>query len=463
MSSVDPMTPAGTASEAPAGMPGFVPTGGNGHSDDEILVDIRHLKKYFPIQGGLLRRTIGQVYAVDDVSLEIRRGETLGLVGESGCGKTTLGRTVIRLLPATDGQVLFEGKDVASLEGRALKKMRRRMQIIFQDPVSSLNPRMPVSDIIGEGLLAQADHQNGWGKRSVRDKRVGDYLESVGLRREYSRRYPHEFSGGQRQRIGIARALALEPDFIVCDEPVSALDVSIQSQIINLLVDLRERFGLTYLFVAHNMSVIEYISDRVGVMYLGKLVELAEVEELYRHPRHPYTIALLSAVPHPDPRIRKKRLVLAGDVPSPANPPSGCRFHTRCWLRERLGNPENCETIDPEFRDIGNGHRIACHWAEQITDAGVAELVPHLALARELRRQEAMAAATAALAPESAQEVAVPQSAQAADVPAGQAASGAAGEPRAPSSAGDGGISRPAEEPVPASDESARPMAEGSS
>src|SRR5436190_4073242 len=341
-----------------------------------VLLDVANLKKYFPIQGGLLRRRIGQVYAVDDVSLEIRRGETLGLVGESGCGKTTLGRTVIRLLPATDGQVLFEGKDVASLNGKALKKMRRRMQIIFQDPVSSLNPRMPVSDIIGEGLLAQADQQNDWGKRSVRDKRIGNYLESVGLRREYARRYPHEFSGGQRQRIGIARALALEPDFIVCDEPVSALDVSIQTQIINLLVDLRERFGLTYLFVAHNLSVIEYISDRVGVMYLGKLVELADVEELYRHPRHPYTIALLSAVPHPDPRIRKKRLVLAGDVPSPANPPSGCRFHTRCWLRERLGNPENCDTDDPEFRDIGQGHRVACHYAEQITDATVAELVP---------------------------------------------------------------------------------------
>jgi len=455
MSSVDPMTPAGTASEAPAGIPGAVPTSGNGHSDDEILVDIRHLKKYFPIQGGLLRRRIGQVYAVDDVSLEIRRGETLGLVGESGCGKTTLGRTVIRLLPATDGQVLFEGKDVASLEGRALKKMRRRMQIIFQDPVSSLNPRMPVSDIIGEGLLAQADHQNGWGKRSVRDKRVGDYLESVGLRREYSRRYPHEFSGGQRQRIGIARALALEPDFIVCDEPVSALDVSIQSQIINLLVDLRERFGLTYLFVAHNLSVIEYISDRVGVMYLGKLVELADVEELYRHPRHPYTIALLSAVPHPDPRIRKKRLVLAGDVPSPANPPSGCRFHTRCWLRERLGNPENCETIDPEFRDIGNGHRVACHWAEQITDAGVAELVPHLALARELRRQEALAAASA-VAPQPAQEA--PVSARPEEKVAVTAAQEAATQlPE------DGSVPPASEEPVPASDESARPMAEGSS
>jgi peptide/nickel transport system ATP-binding protein len=444
MSSVDPVTPAGTASEAPAG----VPVAGNGHSDDEVLVDIRHLKKYYPIQGGLLRRTIGNVYAVDDVSLEIRRGETLGLVGESGCGKTTLGRTVIRLLPATDGQVLFEGKDVAALEGRALKKMRRRMQIIFQDPVSSLNPRMPVSDIIGEGLLAQADHENGWGKRSVRDKRVGDYLESVGLRREYSRRYPHEFSGGQRQRIGIARALALEPDFIVCDEPVSALDVSIQSQIINLLVDLRERFGLTYLFVAHNLSVIEYISDRVGVMYLGKLVELADVVELYRHPRHPYTIALLSAVPHPDPRIRKKRLVLAGDVPSPANPPSGCRFHTRCWLRERLGNPENCETIDPEFRDIGDGHRVACHWAEQITDAGVAELVPHMALARELRRQEAMAAAASEEAPQ-------PAAVASAAIPAAERVREAPVEDRT--------VPAPGDEPVTASDESARPMAEGSS
>jgi peptide/nickel transport system ATP-binding protein len=435
MSSVDPATSAGPP---PAGSAGAAPAG-NGQGDGEILVDIRHLKKYFPIQGGLLRRTIGHVYAVDDVNLEIRRGETLGLVGESGCGKTTLGRTVIRLLPATGGQVLFEGKDVAALNGKALKKMRRRMQIIFQDPVSSLNPRMPVSDIIGEGLLAQSDEQNGWGKRSVRDKRVGDYLESVGLRREYSRRYPHEFSGGQRQRIGIARALALEPDFIVCDEPVSALDVSIQSQIINLLVDLRERFGLTYLFVAHNLSVIEYISDRVGVMYLGKLAELADVEEMYRHPRHPYTIALLSAVPHPDPRIRKKRLVLAGDVPSPANPPSGCRFHTRCWLRERLGNPENCETDDPEFRDIGSGHRVACHWAEQVTDSTVAELVPHLAMSRELRRQQATAAG------------------------AGTASSGAA----AVSGEDFAGVSAPGrattQDSVVASEESGRPMAEGSS
>ena len=343
---------------------------------EDTLLSIRNVRKYFPITGGFLKRTIGQVYAVDDVSLEIRRGETLGLVGESGCGKTTLGRTVIKLVPATSGEVRFAGVDVLALKGNDLKRMRRRMQIIFQDPVASLNPRMPVSDLIGEGLVAQADKENRWGVRSVRDKRVGDYLEAVGLRREYARRYPHEFSGGQRQRIGIARALALEPEFIVCDEPVSALDVSIQSQIINLLVDLRSRFGLTYLFVAHNLSVIEYISDRVGVMYLGKLVELADVEEIYKRPRHPYTIALLSAVPNPDPRVRKRRLVLEGDVPSPANPPSGCRFHTRCWLRTRLGNPENCATDEPEFRDIGDGHRVACHYAEQITDATVTELVP---------------------------------------------------------------------------------------
>jgi oligopeptide/dipeptide ABC transporter ATP-binding protein len=273
--------------------------------------------------------------------------------------------------------------------------MRRRMQIIFQDPVASLNPRMPVSDLIGEGLLAQADAENRWGDRRVRDKRVGDYLEAVGLRRAYARRYPHEFSGGQRQRIGIARALALDPEFIVCDEPVSALDVSIQSQILNLLVDLRDRFNLTYLFVAHNLSVIEYISDRVGVMYLGKLAELAEVSELYSRPRHPYTIALLSAVPNPDPRVRKKRLVLAGDVPSPANPPSGCRFHTRCWLRERLGNPENCVTTDPPFRDIGGGQRVACHWAEEITDATVGEFVPKSAGGVRARPPVPQPAATA--------------------------------------------------------------------
>jgi oligopeptide/dipeptide ABC transporter ATP-binding protein len=364
----------------------------------EVLLDVQRVKKYFPITGGMLRRTIGQVYAVDDVSIDIRRGETLGLVGESGCGKTTLGRTILRLVPPTAGSVTFHGRDMFSLKRDELKKMRRRMQIIFQDPVASLNPRMPISDIIGEGLLAQADKENGWGRRSVRDKRVADYLEAVGLRRSYVRRYPHEFSGGQRQRIGIARALALEPEFIVCDEPVSALDVSIQSQILNLLVDLRERFHLTYLFVAHNLSVIEYISDRVGVMYLGKLVELADVDVLYSRPRHPYTIALLSAVPNPDPRIRKKRLVLAGDVPSPANPPSGCRFHTRCWLRERLGNPENCVTDEPLLREIGPSQRVACHWTDEITDATVAQFVPKAArLAADARASLDGATAAAAV------------------------------------------------------------------
>jgi oligopeptide/dipeptide ABC transporter ATP-binding protein len=249
--------------------------------------------------------------------------------------------------------------------------MRTKMQIIFQDPYGSLNPRMPVSDIIGEGLLAQ-----GVRDRKTRIKRVEDALDTVGLRRDYTRRYPHEFSGGQRQRIGIARALVLNPEFIVCDEAVSALDVSIQSQILNLLLDLRREMGLTYLFVAHNLSVVQYVSDRVGVMYLGQLAELAEVDEIYRHPRHPYTVALLSAVPNPDPRVRKRRMVLEGDVPSPANPPSGCRFHTRCWLRKRLDNPENCVTEEPQFRQIGLGHQVACHYAEQITDAVVAELVP---------------------------------------------------------------------------------------
>jgi len=231
---------------------------------------------------------------------------------------------------------------------------------------------MPISDIIGEGLVAQADAKNGWGSRKVRDKRVEDYLEAVGLRRDYTRRYPHEFSGGQRQRIGIARALALDPDFVVCDEPVSALDVSIQSQILNLLLDLRREFNLTYLFIAHNLSVIQYISDRVGVMYLGKLVEEADVHDLYATPQHPYTVALLSAVPDADPRVRKKRIVLRGDVPSPANPPSGCRFHTRCWLREQLGRPENCETVEPTLRVIRPGQSAACHWSEKVNPAAIA-------------------------------------------------------------------------------------------
>jgi oligopeptide/dipeptide ABC transporter ATP-binding protein len=337
------------------------------------LVSVEELVKYYPIYGGILRHKVGDVKAVDDVSFEVYRGEILGLVGESGCGKSTLGRTLIRLQPRTAGRATLDGEDIFAKSGGDLKKMRRRMQIIFQDPVGSLNPRMPINDIIGEGLYAQADRENGWGKRRARDERVGQYLEAVGLRRDYARRYPHEFSGGQRQRIGIARALVLDPEFVICDEPVSALDVSIQSQILNLLLDLRGRFHLTYLFIAHNLSVVQYISDRVGVMYLGKMAELAGVDSLYADPRHPYTVALLSAVPEPDPRRRKKRIVLKGDLPSPAAPPSGCRFHTRCWLREQLGDPENCETEEPAFRTIASGHQVACHWAEEISPQRVSK------------------------------------------------------------------------------------------
>jgi peptide/nickel transport system ATP-binding protein len=356
---MDPMTEPGTNHQASGASTVSAPWA--------PLVEVRNLKTYYPIFGGILRRRIGNVYAVDDVSLAITRGQTFGLVGESGCGKTTLGRTILRLEKATQGSVTMDGRDVLALAGRDLKRMRRRMQIIFQDPYGSLNPRMPVSDIIGEGLLAQSDSENGWGRRSVRDKRVGDYLDAVGLRRDYSRRYPHEFSGGQRQRIGIARALALAPEFVVCDEPVSALDVSIQSQILNLLSDLQKQFNLTYLFIAHNLSVVQYFCERIAVMYLGKIVEVADTDGLYDHPRHPYSVALLSAIPVPDPRVRKKRLILKGDVPSPANPPSGCRFHTRCWLREQLGNPEICSTQDPPLRDMGGDQLVACHFAENVS------------------------------------------------------------------------------------------------
>jgi oligopeptide/dipeptide ABC transporter ATP-binding protein len=339
-------------------------------TDTEPLLKITGLKKHFPIYGGILRRQIGTVYAVDGVDFDVQRGETFALVGESGCGKTTLGRSLLRLTEPTAGTIEFGGTNVSGLSQDELRPMRRRMQIIFQDPFGSLNPRMPVSDIIGEGLLAQGVHD-----RRKRDKKVEDSLEIVGLRRDYTRRYPHEFSGGQRQRIGIARALALDPEFVVCDEPVSALDVSIQSQVLNLLVDLRRDFNLTYLFISHNLSVIQYFSDRVAVMYLGRIAEVGSVEQLYQNARHPYTVALLSAIPEADPRRRKKRLVLKGDVPSPAAPPSGCRFHTRCWLREKLGNPEICVTTEPQLRVLETGHTSACHFAEDVSDRTVDQVV----------------------------------------------------------------------------------------
>lgn len=340
-------------------------------AEGEPLVSVRGLKKHFPILGGMLRHQIGTIYAVDGVDFDIYGGEVFAVVGESGCGKTTLGRTLLQLTPSTAGHVVFDGYELADVDADDMRPLRRRMQIIFQDPFGSLNPRMPISDIIGEGLLAQ-----GITNRNDRDKRVGDALELVGLRRAYTRRYPHEFSGGQRQRIGVARALALNPDFVVCDEPVSALDVSIQSQVLNLLLDLKKDLNLTYLFISHNLSVVEYFSDRIAVMYLGKVVELGTVEELYRNPRHPYTVALLSAIPVADPRRRTKRLVLKGDVPSPAAPPSGCRFHTRCWLRERLGNPEECVNKEPELRvlDVAS-HSAACHFAEEINEAAVEDTV----------------------------------------------------------------------------------------
>jgi oligopeptide/dipeptide ABC transporter ATP-binding protein len=336
--------------------------------DGKVLIRVEHVVKHFPIRGGLLGVTlIGAVRAVDDVSFEVRRGETLGLVGESGCGKTTLGKVILRLIPATSGQVYVDDRPLFDLNATQLKEARRDLQVVFQDPYASLNPRMTVGEIVGEGPLV-----HGLTDKAKREELVRELLAKVGLNQSHIHRYPHEFSGGQRQRIGIARALALNPEFIVCDEPVSALDVSIQSQVLNLLDDLQQELGLTYLFIAHNLAVVEHISDRVGVMYLGKLVELADVDPLYADPKHPYTVALLSAVPEPDPRRRKKRLVLKGDVPSPAAPPPGCHFHTRCWLREQLGNPERCETEEPAFRDIGAGHRVACHFSEDVTPQAIA-------------------------------------------------------------------------------------------
>jgi oligopeptide transport system ATP-binding protein len=319
---------------------------------EKPLLDVKHLKKHFPIKGGVFSKTIGYVYAVDDINFTLEKGETLGLVGESGCGKSTTGRTILRLIEPTEGAIYFEGQDITDLDKSAMRALRREMQIIFQDPYASLNPRMTVGSIIGEPLEI---HKIA--KGSEKEERVASLLQKVGLRAEDMRKYPHEFSGGQRQRIGIARALALNPKLIVCDEPVSALDVSIQAQVINLLEDLQAEFGLSYLFIAHNLNVVEHISDRVAVMYLGQIVELASDEELYKNPQHPYTEALLSAVPIPDPTVKKKRIILEGDVPSPINPPKGCHFHTRCMYKDKI-----CEEVEPEFKDIGGGHWVACHF-----------------------------------------------------------------------------------------------------
>jgi len=323
----------------------------------ELLVDVKDLYKYFPIHAGLMSRHVADVKAVDGVSFSIFGGETLGLVGESGSGKTTIGRLLLRLLPATKGEIFFQGRSILGLSQAELRPLRRAMQIIFQDPFASLNPRMTVGDIIAEPLRI---HHLAQGK-AVED-RVQDLLKRVGMRPYHANRYPHEFSGGQRQRVGIARALAVDPAFIVCDEPVSALDVSIQAQVINLLEDLQQQFGLTYLFIAHDLSVVRHISTRVAVMYVGKIIETADRDALYRNPLHPYTQALLSAIPIPDPALekRRKRIVLTGDIPSPVNPPSGCRFHTRCPIAF-----DRCVTEVPPFTQYAPGHFAACHWVEE--------------------------------------------------------------------------------------------------
>ncbi|MBT3322581.1 MAG: dipeptide ABC transporter ATP-binding protein [Anaerolineae bacterium] len=317
------------------------------------LVRVENLKKYFPIRKGLLRREVGSVHAVDGVSFEIKKGETLGLVGESGCGKSTTGRTFLRVYEPTDGKMMYDGVDLASLNAVEMRKMRRKLQMIFQDPYASLNPRMKVLDIVGESLIV---HKLATGKEV--QARVEELLTLVGLNPAFANRYPHEFSGGQRQRIGIARALSLQPEFIICDEPISALDVSVQAQVINLLEDLQEEFGLTYLFIAHDLSMVRHISDRVAVMYLGGIVELADKDDLYEEPLHPYSQALLSAVPIPDPVAEegRRRVLLKGDVPSPINPPSGCRFHTRCPIAETI-----CVEKRPEQREVKANHFVSCH------------------------------------------------------------------------------------------------------
>ncbi|HVN15995.1 MAG TPA: dipeptide ABC transporter ATP-binding protein [Anaerolineales bacterium] len=324
---------------------------------EEVLLEVEDLKMHFPIYRGVFQRQVGAVRAVDGVSFGVKRGETLGLVGESGCGKSTTGRTILQLYKPTAGDVHFEGVDLVKLHGEDLRKMRRKMQMIFQDPYASLNPRMTVEQIVGEPLMV---HNAATGKEI--QERVQHLLELVKLNPAFANRYPHEFSGGQRQRIGIARALSLQPSFIVCDEPISALDVSIQAQVVNLLEELQEQFNLTYLFIAHDLSMVRHISKRVAVMYLGVIVELAVRDELYHTPLHPYTQALLSAVPVPDPvaDAKRNRVILEGDVPSPANPPSGCRFRTRCPIADKI-----CAEQRPEFREIKPGHFVACHFAEK--------------------------------------------------------------------------------------------------
>jgi peptide/nickel transport system ATP-binding protein len=329
-------------------------------SVDGNLVELEHLKVYFPIKSGLvLDRHVGDIRAVDDVSLTIRRGETLGLVGESGCGKSTVGRTILRLYEPTEGRIIFDGQDISKLRERELRPLRRRMQMVFQDPFASLNPRHSVGRIVGEPLRT-----HGLASRREAVGRVRDLLQTVGLPPDAAGRYPHEFSGGQRQRIGLARAIALNPDLVVADEPVSALDVSIQAQIINLLEQLQEDFELTYLFIAHDLAVVRHISDRIAVMYLGWIVEVSRAAELYENPMHPYTISLLSAVPIPDPAVEKRRepILLSGDLPSPANPPAACRFHTRCPFVQ----PTRCREEIPPLRKLATGHEVACHWAEDI-------------------------------------------------------------------------------------------------